>query len=79
MSKFKVGDEVALKDPDKAKLFHDPSFIVNCVSKHSALHTGMYVVRGINSNAICTFSLQNLYLYTPENRTKILLGLDLED
>ena len=79
MSKFKVGDEVALRDPSIANLFTDPSFIVRSISNLSTLHMDKYFVQGTNSNDIRTFKTENLYLYSPENRTKILLGIDLED
>ena len=76
--KFNEGDLVALLNPDS--MYFDDYFIV---MGHYPTLIGdssiKYKTIGFQTNIFYAFKESALYLYTPENRTKILLGLDLEE
>lgn len=73
--KFKRGDEVALIKP--SNIFVNETYIVlHQTATFKAYSVFRYLVKGTVTNDEIEFRETLLYLYSPENRTKLLLGLD---
>ena len=76
--KFKRGDVVGLIKPNLDVIDEDYFTVMHSTSTFKYSTTNRYLIEGNKTKDTYDYKESSLYLFTPENRTRILLGLDPE-
>ena len=76
--KFKRGDVVGLIKPNLDVIDDDYFIVMFPILGFKYLTINRYLIEGNKTKDTYDYKESSLYLFTPENRTRILLGLDPE-